>query len=291
TVLAGTTYPISTELPARVGYDFSGWQADDAAKTIYQPGASIVNVQAHITLTAQWSKPLKVSYAKGTSDLVIGLPPQATVRVGFDYQIPATEAPARIGYVFTGWQADDAAQTIYQAADTLEKLSRDTVLTAQWRKQYLIRYAKGTGDAVTGLPATSLVTAGADYQVATEIPTRAGYTFTGWQADDEGETVYQGSAVLVAIQCNHLLTAQWALEKAETPPTQPTEPSESQASEASKSSAPSQTKQQQVPHDKRWRHFSLPRTGEDLLSPAIGLAVIMLVTIILYYKHKQRNKD
>ncbi|MBS7578489.1 MULTISPECIES: InlB B-repeat-containing protein, partial [unclassified Enterococcus] len=145
TVLAGTTYPISTELPARVGYDFSGWQADDAAKTIYQPGASIVNVQAHITLTAQWSKPLKVSYAKGTSDLVIGLPPQATVRVGFDYQIPATEAPARIGYVFTGWQADDAAQTIYQAADTLEKLSRDTVLTAQWRKQYLIRYAKGTG--------------------------------------------------------------------------------------------------------------------------------------------------
>ncbi|MBS7585699.1 InlB B-repeat-containing protein, partial [Enterococcus sp. MMGLQ5-1] len=147
----------------------------------------------------------QVSYHKGTNDIVTDLPSGALVTENAAFAI-ADSVPLRAGYVFSGWQADDADETLYQAGETISSVTRDTVLTAQWRAVHTVSYASGAGDEAIELPAADTVADGADYSISANAPSRAGYRFTGWQA---GERIYQPNDKLENVTADVTLTAQW----------------------------------------------------------------------------------
>ncbi|MBS7578463.1 MULTISPECIES: InlB B-repeat-containing protein, partial [unclassified Enterococcus] len=147
-----------------------------------------------------------IRYEKGTTRATTGLPEGCALVSGQSYQISSGQPDSGAGYVFTGWQADDAAKTVYQADETISSITRDTVLTAQWRAVHTVSYASGADDEAIELPENETVLDGDDYSISANAPSRAGYRFTGWQA---GETTYQPNDRLENVTADVTLTAQW----------------------------------------------------------------------------------
>jgi uncharacterized repeat protein (TIGR02543 family) len=77
---------------------------------------------------------------------------------------------------------------------------------------YTVAYAKGTKDAVTDMPGTldaGTVAENGNQTVSAAVPKRAGYTFIGWEADDNNKTTYQPKSSIENITRDIVLTALW----------------------------------------------------------------------------------
>lgn len=75
--------------------------------------------------------------------------------------------------------------------------------TANYKK---LTYDANTTDTVTGLPISEAYPLGSEVSVADQIPSRSGYTFTGWK--DEKGKAYKAGDVLTLSE-NTTLYAQW----------------------------------------------------------------------------------
>ena len=156
--------------PTRAGYTFAGWDPAVPA-TMPLNGAN---------LTALWTAndyTITFDSAGGTA--------VASITQAFGSAITAPADPTRAGYTFAGWiPAVPVTMPLGGAA-----------LTALWiANDYTITFDSNGGSAVASitLPYGSAVTAPAD-------PTRAGYTFSGWDPAVPATMPLGGAA----------LTAQW----------------------------------------------------------------------------------
>ena len=105
----------------------------------------------------------------------------------------STTVPTRAGYTFTGWNtAADGSGTSYAGDDTytLPNSGTDT-LYAQWQiNTVTLEYDPQGG---SGEPGDQSGDAASDVTVSTTEPTRAGYSFTGWNTAADGSgTSYAG---------------------------------------------------------------------------------------------------
>ncbi|MBS7578058.1 MULTISPECIES: InlB B-repeat-containing protein [unclassified Enterococcus] len=75
----------------------------------------------------------------------------------------------------------------------------------------LITYQAGTTESVENLPEQMIdtVARGGTFGTSEATPTREGYKFAGWQADDDSQTVYQNAAEIKNVSADMTLTAQW----------------------------------------------------------------------------------
>ncbi len=95
----------------------------------------------------------------------------------------APDAPSKDGYHLTGWYTEAGEKFDFEK-DTVEK---DITLTARWSKNApgvsyaSLRFETGGGSA---LPALSLPY-GSAVDLAKYVPSREGFTFTGWYTDRE----------------------------------------------------------------------------------------------------------
>ena len=95
----------------------------------------------------------------------------------------APDAPSKDGYHLTGWYTEAGEKFDFEK-DTVEK---DITLTAQWSKNApgvsyaSLRFETGGGSA---LPALSLPY-GSAVDLTKYVPSREGFTFTGWYTDRE----------------------------------------------------------------------------------------------------------
>src|SRR5487761_2042914 len=177
--------------PTRAGYTFTGW--NDGIAT-YSAGTTyyLASAGAPITFSAQWSANATDAYsydAAGGSPT----PPSGSALDGTAIILGA--APTRAGYTFTGW--NDGIAT-YSAGATYYLASAGAPITfsAQWSANatdaYSYNAAGGspTPPSGSGLDGTAIILGAA--------PTRAGYTFTGWNdgiaAYSAGTTYYLASA-------------------------------------------------------------------------------------------------
>ncbi|MGB0730178.1 MAG: InlB B-repeat-containing protein, partial [Ilumatobacteraceae bacterium] len=165
------------------------------------PGASVSCDD--LTLYAQWSQnPVHtVTYQPmgGT-----GEPADQTCTSGLTVTL-STTVPTRTGYTFLGWTSDaDSHSTVHAAGSTLP--CADMTLNAQWApgSSFTVTYEPngGTGDPADQTCTSTTVT------LSSTVPTRAGYTFAGWntQADSNGTVHAAGSTVSCA---DVTLYAQW----------------------------------------------------------------------------------
>jgi uncharacterized protein (TIGR02145 family)/uncharacterized repeat protein (TIGR02543 family) len=183
--------------PERSGYVFIGWftektgGAEVTTSTVFDEAA---------TIYAQWifitDKMYKVTYnAHG------GTVAPAFGAAGEDGKLlTRLPTPKRDGFAFQGWFTEDGAVT----AGTLFKAH--TTIHATWD---IIHY-KITLDAQGGAVTPATVTTGSHWELIDDlpVPTRDGYTFTGWYTEKTGGVhVMPNSTVLIDV---HVIYAHWA---------------------------------------------------------------------------------
>lgn len=144
-----------------------------------------------------------------------------------DFTIPAAEMIKGRNFTFLGWKDGDN-EVLLRAGEkvTLTKDAPTKKLVAQWEQKsvtFNISY-NANGESVTGMPrdmveATQM---GAEsttitFAIAKEMnkiitPSREGYEFLGWKADNEGETLAGGSNYSLTEPAKTSVTfyAQWA---------------------------------------------------------------------------------
>lgn len=125
------------------------------------------------------------------------------------------DEPTLSGYKFNGWNTQaNGGGTSYAAGATIPAASvtGDITLYAQWIQQLSITFNanNGGGTDVSGMPSTITV----DYNAATSIPssapTRANFTFKGWNTAANGSgTAYTAGQSIAHLTTNLPLYAQW----------------------------------------------------------------------------------
>lgn len=173
--------------PTKDGYVFKGWS--DGNNT-YQPDSEI-KVSGNVTLTAQWEKKAEpkptftVSYDLNGGTGADGVN-YDSVSVTKGENVTAKKAPTKKDYTFKGWS--DGKNT-YKPGDAIS-VTGNITLTAQWEKNssgggggsvtkyYVLSYDSNGGTAYKDEKYRKNTVVDLD-----KVPTRTGYTFTGWYAD------------------------------------------------------------------------------------------------------------
>lgn len=219
---------INSATPVKKGSKFLGWSTSANGNVVYQPG-DLYDVNqdgGNVTLYAQWEKikytaTVKLnggSYNESTNDFTISKYPGEEISI---------EAPTRSKHNFTGYKLTmdnndgDAPTSVTQSASGFKGIMQmgNFTLNAQWTPwKHTVRYdANAKNDtSVKGIPASQSKTANVDIKLSSDVPTRNGYTFLGWntQADGKG-TAYAAGAIYKNDQNGETVTlyAQWTAWK------------------------------------------------------------------------------
>ncbi|CUN18567.1 Internalin-A precursor [Anaerostipes hadrus] len=215
---------INSATPVKKGCKFLGWSTSANGNVVYQPG-DLYDVNqdgGNVTLYAKWEKAkytatVKLnggSYNGSTKDFTISKYPGEEISIG---------APTRSKHNFAGYKLTmdnndgDAPTSVTQSASGFKGIMQmgNFTLNAQWTPwKHTVRYdANAKNDtSVKGIPASQSKTANVDITLSSDVPTRNGYTFLGWntQADGNG-TAYAAGATYTHDQDGGTVTlyAQW----------------------------------------------------------------------------------
>lgn len=169
----------------KTGYTFADWYTDKALTAKFD---KTVAITADTTLYAKWTiNKYTVSFnVNGGSEV-------AAQTVEFNGVAVKPEAdPTKAGHVFAGWCSDEALTVAF---DFTSNITADTTVYAKWVKQtFTVSFNVAGGSAVaaaTGIESGSKVTKPAD-------PTKDGYKFEGWFADEACTVAFDFEAGITA---------------------------------------------------------------------------------------------
>lgn len=178
------------DTPVYEGHDFVGWYFDGTdtevtSATVFEDDATVV---------AKWeTRTYSISFMDGDAQIAGG-------RVEHGSTIDEPEEPTKTGYTFVKWCSDADLTSAY---DFDTKVTSDTTLYAKWKiNTYTVKFV--TGEGATKVD-DQKIEFGAS---ATEpdAPTRKGYVFRGWYADEACEVFYFFSD---SVTENTTLYAKW----------------------------------------------------------------------------------
>ena len=189
---------ITLPTPTRAGYTFLGWTGSNGLK----PQLEVIIHKGSIgdkTYKANWvSNSYKVSLnANG------GVVNEDYIMISYNSLYGTIPTPTRVGYTFEGWYYNDTLIT----EDSIQDKEFDHELVANWKTiQYDITYNLAGG---TASPLQTSYNIESDSFVL-PIPTRTGYTFTGWTGTDlsslsKNVTINKGTIG------NRSYTANWTI--------------------------------------------------------------------------------
>lgn len=216
----GETAVLSTVIPTRTGYRFTGWNtAPDGSGTAYQPGQTVGPFYADLTIFAQWERVEHTLTYHGNDE---GGPPAQWIP--FPQQVPEGQVislpdviPTREGYLFTGWNTrPDGSGTSYQPGGAFGPIFSDADLYAQWAAlpplmHTLTYYANDAGGPpAQNIPGPVMVPDGQSVTLSGTIPTRERFAFFGWNTDPSGNgTAYRPGDTIPNVRADIDLYAQW----------------------------------------------------------------------------------
>lgn len=180
TVNKGENYVICNAVPSRTGYTFNGWSD---GTTIYAVGATITNVQANITLTAQW----QANTYTVTFDPNGGNGTPTMVDYTYDGAVVVMPIPTRDGFGFVGWYTEQTGGTKWEDVGNTNKPTSNITLYAHWSELYDVLFIANGQTFVTQ---TDKYCSGDALQLPATDPDAgtyacAGYTFVGWASDEQ----------------------------------------------------------------------------------------------------------
>lgn len=209
----GTALTLRSTVPTRdtengTTYTFSKWKSSYNDSYHYPSGSYTTN--AATTMVAQWKTTTgyEMSYSDGVEDNAVypvtNMPSDAIITVGSSYKVGS--APSRYGYNFTNWltmtySAGAGTPTMgsCNAGATITPTGDTTFVAGwlPWSHTVTFNANGGTGS----IPSNFTKKTGTQVFIentsaATDnIPTKAGYIFTGWNTASNGTgTMYQPGA-------------------------------------------------------------------------------------------------
>ena len=200
------------------GYTFEGWIVTGGGSLpagVVPSGTMIDGITNDITLKANLVKNQEISFDpvySGVSGLPYLLKATST---GSTYNIPYT--PQLANYTFNGWSVTGGnAQIDPTDPSKVIDISAPITLTPKWvpadgstpAGSHKVTFLAGAANVyIPFANTTELVENGKDYTIPAGVPTREGYTFTGWKA---GTTTYQPGNKIQNVTGDVTLEAQWA---------------------------------------------------------------------------------
>ena len=209
---AGSNVTVSSTVPTRDGYTFTGWNTGaDGSGDDYSGGDTYTLPNSGTdTLYAQWQiNTVTLTYDAQDGS---GAPGDQTGDAASNVTVSST-VPTRAGYTFTGWDTvADGSGDDYSGGDTytLPNSGTDT-LYAQWQiNTVTLTYDPQDG---SGAPGDQTGDAASNVTVSSTVPTRDGYTFTGWDtgADGSGDDYSGGDTYTLPNSGTDTLYAQWQI--------------------------------------------------------------------------------
>ena len=166
-------YP-ATELPTRDGYEFRGWYTDAACNTPYTAKV----LMNSLDLYAKWvPNNFEVSYFyqndQGTETQFGNID---TYAFGTDVTV-RTAHPEKEGYTFTGWTPATNVASIIKVVDGKFTMPAQNVC---FNGTFAINHYTVTYKVDTEVVGTDVYDFNSDV-VIRPVPTKEGYTFTGWK--------------------------------------------------------------------------------------------------------------
>ena len=220
TVLANTNNNLGF---TKAGYAFLGWSTDPLAISADYEADDTIGADAsdgeEIILYAVWAEIQSVIdyYVIYYSNGGTGNPYEDNgLAEDSIYTVKnlTTTGIARADYTFLGWSTTASGAVAYGAGDTIT-ITDNVQLYAQWEKipdpdpTYTVTYDPNGG---TGGSSDSGLLYDSDYTVKNQAGadvSRPGYTFTGWNTENDGSGLDYDAGDTLTIQGNVTLYAQW----------------------------------------------------------------------------------
>ncbi len=184
--------------PTKSGYTFDGWYSDAGLSTPYSFGNII---SAFTPLYAQWTINSYTVTFDSNGGEVEASPTTKTASYSSSLgSLPA--APTRTGYTFTGWNtAADGSGTAFDATTVV---TGSINVFAQWTiNSYTVIFDSNDGSEVANQAVVYNLLA-----TAPAAPTKTGYTFDGWYADEALTEPYIFSTAVIG---DITLHARWLI--------------------------------------------------------------------------------
>jgi len=208
--------------PASNNQVFAGWNTQrDGQGTSYEPGNTITNIQANVTLYAQWKSKVSMTFdlngAKGnaTPSPISELPGTEITIPAIPDNLTANKERYKVGPLWN-LKADGSGDTL--SPGSKYTLNEDTKLYAMILPEDPESNALLSFDLNSGTSEDNVFTTGIkaddDYKVTLpdSTPTREDYKFAGWKID--GVVVQPGDTVTVNYKTTAI--AQWTYDPTTT---------------------------------------------------------------------------
>jgi len=218
------TYDVEKALPAnaftRTGYSFSGWATSPSGPAVYSEKQSVKNLSptdgAIIKLYAVWTA--HTYTVKYNANGGVGTMP--SVLHTYDVAKALTDnAFTRTGYTYEGWATSPGGAVAYSNKQNVNNLTATNDATfdlyAVWTANtYTVSF---DADGGTVSPTSQVKRFDSAYGKAADgtaanalpMPTKTGYTFSGWYASSDYSGTRITDSTVVATAANHTLFAKW----------------------------------------------------------------------------------
>ena len=208
----GETLTLSSTVPTRTGYTFTGWNtASNGSGTAYASGASYtVNVAA--TLYAQWTANTYTITYKDQGNVAFSGTHASGYPTTHTYGTATTlKTASKTGYTFGGWFTNSSCTGNAVTSLDATAYTANITLYAKWTViTYTITYNANNG---SGAPAAQTKTYGETLTLSSTVPTRTGYTFTGWNTASNGSGTAYASGASYTANAAATLYAQWKADQ------------------------------------------------------------------------------
>ncbi|MCL2600281.1 MAG: InlB B-repeat-containing protein, partial [Treponema sp.] len=163
------------------GFSFGGWNENQAGTGTAHSASSVFTPTGDVTLFARWvpAVPVTVSFnVNGGTGTVSAL----GTTLGQPVMLPA--GPSRPGFVFDGWNENQAGTGINHVAGAAFTPQGDVTLFARWVPAFTVSFNSNGG---TGQVPAQSVAQGSSMIIPTATGlSNQGYSFTGWNTMTDG---------------------------------------------------------------------------------------------------------
>ena len=198
---------ITLEDPTKPGYTFKGWYADKDFTTL-TVGIPVGSTEAK-TFYAKWEQnPYAITWVVNESG-TINETPEYSKTAFLGGAITAPTVTAKDGYAFGGWYTDRKFTESSKFTDGETMPNHDVTYYAKWtRNTYTITYNLDGGTNAGENPKTYTVES---EKITLLDPTKTGYRFDGWYADNTYNT--KVTEIAVGSTGNVTLYAKWTIKQ------------------------------------------------------------------------------
>ena len=195
----------------RTGYTFSGWNTQaDGQGTAYADGQEVSDLTSSFALYAQWTANTYDVTFEGNGS-TSGTTASMQVTYGADPVVLTPNGFSRTGYTFASWNTQaDGGGAVFADEVLVSDLTESIILYAQWTADIYTVTFDGNGSTSGSTASVSVTYDAGPVALTTNGFTRTGYTFTGWNTQDDGEgTNYADGALVSNLLSDLTLYAQW----------------------------------------------------------------------------------